>query len=145
MINKIVFLGLMFITLFFTSCSKLNVHKESIKPNVSLTNTYFKALSLNDKEVEVFNKEPYIKFQDNGKVTGVLGCNSFYGSYKKEKNSISFQNIASTKMMCPNIKTENTFSKVLQNTKTYKILGESMSFFDKNKKEIATFKGVYFQ
>ncbi|PHO13923.1 hypothetical protein CPG38_00775 [Malaciobacter marinus] len=142
--NKIVFSLFFIVTVFFTACSNIAIQNESIKANVSFTNTYFKALILNDKKVVVFNKEPHIKFQENGKVVGSLGCNNFFGSYKKEKNTISFQAIASTKMMCPNIKTEDAFSKVLQNVKTYEIKGEFMSFFDKNKKEIAKFKAVYF-
>lgn len=47
-------------------------------------------------------------------------------------------------MMCHAIKTEDEFSKVLQNTKTYEIKEESLILFDKDKKEIAKFNVVYF-
>lgn len=142
--NKIIFLGLLFSAVFFTACSTKTVENNSTKPNVSFTNTYFKALSLNGKEIEVFDREPHIKFQEDGKVFGNLGCNRFFGSFTKENNSINFQGVASTKMMCPNIKTEDAFSKVLQNTKTYEIKEENMIFFDENKKEIAKFKAIFF-
>ena len=142
--NKIIFLGLLFSAVFFTACSTTTVENNSIKPNISFTNTYFKALSLDGKEIEVFDREPHIKFQEDGKVFGNLGCNRFFGSFTKENNSINFQGVASTKMMCPNIKTEDAFSKVLQNTKTYEIKEESLILFDKDKKEIAKFNVVYF-
>ncbi|MCB9096454.1 MAG: META domain-containing protein [Arcobacter sp.] len=141
--NKNVFLGI-FVSLFFTACSVVSVeNNSSIKPMATLTNTYFKATVLNGSEVEIFNREPHIRFQDDGKVFGTLGCNNFFGTYKKDKNEIMFQGVASTKMMCHAIKTEDNFSKVLQNTKTYEIKEESLILFDKDKKEIAKFEAVY--
>lgn len=142
--NRNIFLGI-FVSLFFTACSVVSVeNNSSTKPNATLTNSYFKAIVLNGKNVEVFDREPHIRFQDDGKVFGALGCNNFFGTYKIDKNEIVFQNIASTKMMCHAIKTEDEFSKVLQNTKTYEIKEESLILFDKDKKEIAKFNVVYF-
>lgn len=136
--RSIVFLAGL-ISIFFTACSVITIENNS---STTLTNSYFKAIILNGKNVEVFDKEPHIKFQDDGKVLGALGCNNFFGTYKKDKNEISFQSIASTKMMCHAIKTEDEFSKVLQDTKTYEIKEENLILFDKDKKEIAKFKAV---
>lgn len=142
--NRNIFLAGL-ICLFLTACSITTIeNSSSTKPKATLTNSYFKAIVLNGEKVEVFDREPHIRFQDDGKVFGALGCNNFFGTYKKDKNEIVFQNIASTKMMCHAIKTEDEFSKVLQNTKTYEIKEESLILFDKDKKEIAKFNVVYF-
>ncbi|MDY0232647.1 MAG: META domain-containing protein [Sulfurimonas sp.] len=143
MIKKTI-LPLTFIaTLFFTACAT-NTAKNSTKADVSLTNTYFKVLSLNHNEVEVFEREPYIQFKADGSVKGHLGCNNFFGSYKIEDKNIAFENIASTKMMCPNIKTEDAFTNVLQSVKTYEIKGETMIFSNTNGEEISVLKAIYF-
>ena len=47
-------------------------------------------------------------------------------------------------MMCPNMKTEDAFANVLQNTKTYEIKGETLNFFDEKGQKISTFEAVYF-
>lgn len=143
MINKFIFSVAIVTSLFFAGCSTTTI-SETAKPDVSLTNTYFKALSLNSKEAEVFDREPYIQFQTEGTLRGNLGCNSFFGSFTTEDKNISFLNIGSTKMMCPNIKTEDAFVEVLQKTKTYEIKGESLTFFNLNGEEIAVFKAIYF-
>ncbi|MFA7084088.1 MAG: META domain-containing protein [Arcobacteraceae bacterium] len=143
MINKVILSVSIAAALFFVGCSTTNV-KQTAKADVTLTNTYFKAVSLNGKKAEVFEKEPFIKFEAKGSVIGNLGCNSFFGSFKKQNKNISFENIGSTKMMCPNIKTEDAFAKVLQNVKTYEIRGESLTFFNEKDEEIATFKAIYF-
>ena len=145
MIKNMNLLVLGFLSLFFVACSSnTNVQREQLKPNVSLTNTYWKAISFFDKKVEVFRKEAHIKFQKDGKVIGNLGCNNFFGQFTQNNKNIEFIKVASTKMMCPNIKTEDSFAKVLSEAKTFKIKGESMSLFDKENKEIAEFKAVYF-
>lgn len=143
MIKKIIlFLGIAS-TMFFAGCYSKNITKTT-KPNVSLTNTYFKALNLNGHKVEVIEKEAHIKFAEKGTLNGNLGCNAFFGSFKVNDKNISFENIGSTKMMCSNIKTEDEFIKVLQNTKTYEIKGEILSFFDEKGDEISSFKAIFF-
>ena len=120
MIKNIIFSLLVLSFVFFTGCVSSN---KNIKPNVSLENTYFKALTLNNEKVEVFRKEAHIKFQKDGRVVGNLGCNNFFGEFTQNNENIEFSKVASTKMMCPNIKTEDSFAKVLSEAKTFKIKG----------------------
>lgn len=141
MIKNIISLLAILSFVFFAGCAGSN---KNIKPNVSLENSYFKVLTLNNQKVEVFKKEAHIRFQKDGGVVGNLGCNNFFGEFAKNDENIEFTKVASTKMICPNIRIEDAFAKVLSGVKTFKIKGESMSFFDKNQKEIATFKAVYF-
>lgn len=132
--------------LFFVACSSANIQKDTKnqKPNASLESTYWKAISLYDTEVKTIRKEAYIKFDKNGSINGVLGCNNFFGSFKINEDNITFSKIGSTRMMCQDMQTEANFSKVLQNTKKYKIKGETLNFFDDKDKKISTFKAVYF-
>ena len=141
--NKLILSTSIAASVFFLGCTTPNTN-ETIKPNVSLTNTYFKALSLNGAKVEVFEKEAYIRFDTKDAITGYLGCNSFFGSFTTQDKNISFENVGSTKMMCPNMKTEDAFVNALQNTKTYEIKGETLNFFDEKGQKISTFEAVYF-
>ena len=141
--NKLILSTSIAASVFFLGCTTPNTN-ETIKPNVSLTNTYFKALSLNGAKAEVFEKEAYIRFDTKDAITGYLGCNGFFGSFTTQDKNISFENVGSTKMMCPNMKTEDAFANVLQNTKTYEIKGETLNFFDEKGQKISTFEAVYF-
>ena len=141
--NKLILSTSIAASVFFLGCTTPN-NNHVIKPNVSLTNTYFKALSLNGAKAEVFGKEAYIRFDTKDSITGYLGCNSFFGSFTTQDKNISFENVGSTKMMCPNMKTEDAFANVLQNTKTYEIKGETLNFFDEKGQKISTFEAVYF-
>jgi len=143
MLNKLTVGVALGSTLFFTACTDGDFLQTS-KPNVSLTNTYWKAMIFYDRKVPVVTKEAHIKFDKDLRINGMLGCNNFFGSYIEENKNLSFSQIGSTRMMCQNITTENTFSKVLQETKTYKIDGETLHFYDKNAKEISRFKAIYF-
>jgi putative lipoprotein len=143
MINKLILSASIAVSTLFVGCTTPN-NNHAIKPNVSLTNTYFKALSLNGAKAEVFEREAHIKFEEKGVMNGYLGCNGFFGSFKTQDKNISFENVGSTKMMCPNMKTEDAFANVLQNTKTYEIKGETLNFFDEKGQKISTFEAVYF-
>lgn len=143
MINKLTVSVALASTLFFTACTDGSFLQTS-KPDVSLTNTYWKAMVFYDNKVPVITKEAHINFDKKLRINGVLGCNNFFGSYTKEDKNLSFSQVGSTRMMCQNIKTEATFSKILQETKTYKIEGENLYLFDKNAKKISTFQAIYF-
>ncbi|MDY0116676.1 MAG: META domain-containing protein [Sulfurimonadaceae bacterium] len=131
------------VSVLFAGCSIVSV-EESAKPDVSLTNTYFKVISLEGAQIEVFEREPFIQFEADGGVKGHLGCNDFFGSFKTEGKKISFIHIGSTKMMCPNLNTEDAFSQVLYDVKMYKIEGESLIFYNNDGEVIARFQAVYF-
>lgn len=143
MINKLILSTSITAFVLFTGCTTPNTN-DATKSDVHLTNTYFKAINLNGNKAEVFERETYIKFEEKGAMNGYLGCNSFFGSFKTQDKNINFENIGSTKMMCPNMKTEDAFANVLQNTKTYEIKGETLNFFDEKGEKISIFQAVNF-
>ncbi|MBQ4856565.1 META domain-containing protein [Pseudoalteromonas sp. MMG007] len=115
------------------------------KPNVTLANTYWKAVTVNAKAVSVKTKEPFIKFDKDNRVNGFLGCNNFSGSYNTKQQSISFSQLASTKKMCSeNMDQEAAMSDVLSKAKKWEITGESLKLKDTNASTLATFNAVYF-
>ena len=144
MIKNIKFSVLVCLSLFFLACSSNTNVEKSQKPNVSLINNYWKVISLYGEKVKISRKEAHIRFEEAGSTNGSLGCNNFFGAYNIDKENITFKNVASTRMMCQNMKTEDSFSKVFQDTRKYKIKGETLIFFDGTNKEIAKFKVVYF-
>ena len=146
MLKKSLLLIIALIALFFSACNSANIQKDEKvqKANVSLTNTYWKVISLYGEKVQISRKEAHIRFDKNSSVNGSLGCNNFFGSFKTDNENITFGNIASTRMMCQDMKTEDKFSKVFQDIKIYKIKGETLNFFDDKNKKISTFKAVYF-
>lgn len=66
-------------------------------------------------------EHPFITFDtQKEEVSGNAGCNSFHGKYSADKeSSISFSNIAATRMTCPNIEIENKVLQALNATKTF--------------------------
>lgn len=79
---------------------------------------------LNDKIVSVVdykNEVPYLVFAMNRKtVLGFAGCNTLTGEIKIYGDTISFLNMALTRMMCPG-DGEANFLTALRNTKTFKV------------------------
>ena len=64
---------------------------------------------------------PVINFDtENNRVSGQSGCNRFMGGFTfngEGKNSISFSPVAATKMMCPDIETEQKIYQALESAK----------------------------
>ena len=67
-----------------------------------------------------------IKFA-TGKIEGYGGCNNYGGSYNASGNQLGVSAIFSTKKFCEGISVlENKYFKLLENSKTFAISGESL-------------------
>ena len=129
------------------SQSPIKVMMEKVaKPDVSLTNTYWKAITLKGNKVQVTEREPHMQFHDDGKVSGYLGCNNFTGQYVKGQHfGLRFKAVASTKKMCmDSMAQESAMSAALMNTFSYDIMGEKLVLRDEQGSNLATFQAVYF-
>lgn len=103
------------------------------------------AKSINEKLVDI----PQDADKDNDlvlsidtvemKILGYDGCNNFHGNFELLDNSISFQSIGSTEMMCSNMELPSSYMTALENTKTFKLEDENLFFYDTNEKEILRF------
>ncbi|MBI9065172.1 MAG: META domain-containing protein [Marinilabiliaceae bacterium] len=74
------------------------------------------------------------------KIGGFSGCNSFGGKVAIEENKITFNQVFSTKMFCEGIP-EPEFFKLLNNTLTYSIANNTLTF-KKDSKVVMEFKLV---
>ncbi|MBQ4834264.1 META domain-containing protein [Pseudoalteromonas sp. MMG010] len=114
------------------------------KPDVSLYNTYFKAITLQGDSVTVLKKEPFIQFDKDNRVHGFLGCNNFTGRYDINQQTLTFNQLASTKKMCSqNMQQEQAMLNALNNTQHWQINGETLIIKDHNQQAQASFNAVY--
>ncbi len=76
------------------------------------------------------NLDRSIIFDDDGNVSGNMGCNSFSGAYKIEGAKLTFQPMTSTKLNCPSdlvMKQEQAALQVLSGSADFKIDGKYLT------------------
>lgn len=67
-------------------------------------------------------------------VSGFAGCNSYFGNYTVENNTISFSNMASSKKLCrETMAIEDQFLKTLHSVNSFSINETSISFSENDK------------
>ncbi|WP_424931403.1 META domain-containing protein [Amaricoccus macauensis] len=122
---------------------------ESATSEVSLTNTYWKILSLYGSEITAAEggKEPHmILLDEESRFTATVGCNQFMGTYDlTDEDAISFgPGAASTRMACLNElqEWETLLSDVISNAAGLQISGEELVLLDTAGVEIAKFEAV---
>ncbi|CAM1364740.1 DUF4377 domain-containing protein [Tenacibaculum xiamenense] len=91
------------------------------------------------------NERPQMEINlSENRVFGKGACNRFNGSIKKlSGNTLNFdERMMSTKMMCQNMKLEDSFFRALAETNSYQIKNNNLHFFNGDKKEIVRLKKV---
>lgn len=128
---------------------KLSKVAPQVKPDVPLTNTYWKVTNLKGEEVITPSgaRELFLQLKGDNRVRGFAGCNNFMGNYIAQEFGLRFQRVASTLMMCQGKgnELEVTMQQVLRDTFEYKIRGETLTLFNESREKIAQFKAVYFK
>ncbi|WP_118195013.1 META domain-containing protein [Albibacterium indicum] len=148
------FIALIFGASLITACSifqKKQVNQNSDHSgnfDKTITEKYWKLTELNGQPVSGdFNKEPHfiLKKEDN-RVTGNGSCNGFGGSYTldEEKGRISFSNLFSTRMACPDMSVEQAFMDVLSKVDNYSLHGDTLTLNKARMAPLAKFEAVYF-
>jgi heat shock protein HslJ len=75
------------------------------------------------------NKKPTIQFDlENSRISGNGSCNNYNGSVKIDGQQISFGAIASTKMMCQDIKGEDLYFQTLEKVNTFSVIDGQLNF-----------------
>ena len=120
---------------------------ESVKPDVSLTNTYWKLVELNGGAVSPGEgKELHMILRGDDQVGGYAGCNQFTGSVNVAGDGLSFGPIASTRRMCQEVmEQEDAFLQALENAHRYSIVGEDLAIENANGEITMRFVAVYMQ
>ena len=99
----------------------------------------WKLTEFNKQTIDSDSEQPFIYFND-GKISGFLGCNDFFGSYTLSNNTIKINPVARTLKMCANITLEDRLNESFQFMKYYKIESNILKIYDNNHNEIAVFK-----
>ena len=75
-----------------------------MKPDATLTNTYWKLVELDGAAVRFGeDRELHMILKGDNQVRGYAGCNQFTGSATVTGDALSFGPIASTRRMCPDV------------------------------------------
>lgn len=86
--------------------------------------------------------KPFIIFSNDGKVSGNLGCNEFFGNCFVKKDKISIEYKGSTKKLCNKMETERAFTSALKKEiSNYTITGDMLILRTKDQ-EVLRFKAA---
>lgn len=116
----------------------------------TLTSTYWKLTELEEKPIarksNHNDKEIHMAFNaEDNRINGFAGCNSFGGIYEivgeeSFENKITFSQVFSTQMACPDLSIESELFKALEATASYQISKKTLSLYDTKKNTLATFE-----
>jgi heat shock protein HslJ len=109
---------------------------------------HWKLVELRGVKVEYVNgqtREMYMTLKEGDNIlVGHGGCNTFSGKFTiKAPVSISFREIISTEMACPNMNNEAAFLQVLQQTDNYSMNGDTLFLHKAKMAPLARFEAVY--
>jgi putative lipoprotein len=110
----------------------------------SLEKTHWKLIHLSETVVTVTSeeREPHLILNpESHRVSGSGGCNGLTGSYELHGNELTFTQMATTMMACPEgMDTEKAFLKALTEAKTWKITEQQLELFDAGGNVVARFE-----
>ena len=85
----------------------------------------------------------FILTSSEGRVSGNLGCNNFFGTYELEQGMrIRFSPLGATMMACPNMGTEDRLNEILQTVDNYRVQNGVLSLNKARMMPLAVFKPV---
>lgn len=118
---------------------------ESMTPDVTLTNTYWKLVELNGAAVGPGEgRELHMILKGDDQVAGYAGCNQFTGSVTVSGDGLAFGPIASTRRMCAEVMAqEDAYLRALENAHRFEISGEDLAIEDGAGKIVMRFAAVY--
>lgn len=127
------------------STSNTDLINKSDGQNEQITGKYWKLVEINGQPFTGgTNKEPYIilKVEDH-RVNGTGGCNAFSGGYALQAgNRITFSQIVSTEMACPDMAIESSLLKVLQMADNYNLRKDTLILNRARMAPLARFQAV---
>jgi len=110
----------------------------------SLEDTDWKLTHLGKAAVTVASpqNEPHLTLNsESHRVSGSGGCNRLMGSYERNGNELTFSQMASTMMACPEgMDTEKAFLHAIEEVKTWKVTQRKLELFDAGGNAVARFE-----
>jgi len=136
--NKLLVMALASATIFLlTACASSGSNQE-------LTGGIWLLTELNGAE-PIAGTTLTAEFDEDGRVGGSSGCNSYNTTYILDGNKLTFgEQVASTMMACPDpiMKQEGEFHQALADTATYEIKDDELVLSDSSGNEIARFEVI---
>lgn len=85
-----------------------------------------------DIAINTNERSPYIIFDfEENRVTGLDGCNNFFGQIENiDNNQLAFGAVGITKMMCHDMKVADAFSQAMAQTASYTLNNNKLIFLD---------------
>ena len=83
-----------------------------------------------------------LAFLGDSKISGTTGCNRFFGEFSVKGENLNFDNVGSTRMMCPDMAFETAFIDAIAKTCSYTIKGENMTLMDNSGNIVALLKKI---
>lgn len=121
--------------------------KPTFCPVANLTETFWALESLGGQTIKPGQgqREINLLLRKDGKAAGLAGCNRFSGNWQGRTDQLSFDPLATTRMMCPDrAETEQRYLKMLGNVKRFAIEGETLYLMDAAGRDLAVFGARYF-
>ena len=113
-----------------TSCVTAK-KKAAMAQNKPLTETCWVLTHVKGESIPKSYITPYIVFGKDGRYSGNLGCNSFFGNYTCRKDRIKMEYEGATKKLCQNMKIEKLFMQGLHaEFKKYEIRKDTLYLKD---------------
>ncbi len=132
-----------------SSANQEQVNSEVSTPetgNLNLVGTHWKLIILQDTEISAVQRTPYLRLDADSRLSGSDGCNDFMGSYTLTGDSLSFGDLGSTKMACPDqMKLAGTLTQALQNTRKFELHADQLALQDATGLQLARFQAVVAQ
>jgi heat shock protein HslJ len=84
-------------------------------------------------------RQPHLILDDDAhRVAGSGGCNRLMGGYERDGDRITFSQVATTMMACPDaMDTEAAFTKALAQVAAWRVLGQQLELLDDAGKRVA--------
>lgn len=108
------------IALMFAGCCACRKGKN----NLPLQGTEWHLMRLMGKDLALDNDKFVFTFSADGEFAGTGACNRIFGAYKSnDSRALSFENLASTRRMCPDANLETQFVEILDRATHYEVDG----------------------
>lgn len=93
-------------------------------------------------ELSRMQKQPVLEINlTEMKIFGNDGCNSMFGNLESlDEKNIAFGAMGGTKMACPNMELSSKYTTALSKTKTYKLDGLQLFFYDAEGNEVLKYQ-----
>ncbi len=124
--------------LFVVGCCACRKGKNA-KP---LVGTQWHLVRMMERDLSIEPEQFLFTFEADGRFGGIGACNRMMGGYTTtDKGGIKFSNVASTRMMCPDVDLENELGKIFDSATHYEIDGDMLMLLSNGEMQ-AVFKAA---